>query len=173
MLRCLIPYCLAKNVYEIDSNFYCKNNIKTIVFDLDNTLDAYYTLVPSPKAIELINSLKNDGFNVVIISNNTKPRVERYCKELDCKYIYGARKPFVLKAKRFFKKNRINPSECICIGDQVFTDVLFSSKVGMKCILCENLVVKDQFFTKINKFFDQYIRKRIIKKGLAKSWEDM
>ena len=67
----------------------------------------------------------------------------------------------------------IDIKKAICIGDQVFTDVLFANRMKMKCILCNNLVEKDQFFTKINKFFDKHFRKRVLKKKLAKNWRDM
>ena len=168
-----IPFALAKNIYEIDSSFFKKNDVNTIICDLDNTLDAYYQKEPTEKAIELINRLKNDGFKVIIISNNTKDRVSKYAKKVDCEFIYSARKPLRYRSKSFFKKSNIDLNKTICIGDQVFTDVAYANRMGMRCILCDNLVEKDQFFTKFNKSLDRHFRKRILRDNLSRDWRKM
>lgn len=173
MWKKFVPFALADNIYEIDPNFYKKFGIDTIICDLDNTLDAYYVLTPSLEATNLIKSLKDNGFRVIIISNNTNGRVEKYARDANCEFVSLARKPFRSKSRKFIKNNNIDIKKAICIGDQVFTDVLFANRMKMKCVLCNNLVEKDQFFTKINKFFDKYLRKRILKKKLAKNWRNM
>ena len=168
-----IPFALAKNIYEIDSSFFKKNDVNTIICDLDNTLDAYYQKEPTEKAIELINRLKNDGFKVIIISNNTKDRVSKYAKKVDCEFIHSARKPLRYRSKSFFKKSNIDLNKTICVGDQVFTDVAYANRMGMRCILCDNLVEKDQFFTKFNKSLDRHFRKRILRDNLSRDWRKM
>ncbi len=173
MWKKFVPFALAENIYEIEPDFYKKYGIDTIICDLDNTLDAYYVLTPSNEATKLIKTLKDNGFRVIIISNNTNSRVEKYAKDINCEYVSLARKPFRAKSRKFIKHNNIDIKKAICIGDQVFTDVLFANRMKMKCILCNNLVEKDQFFTKINKFFDKHFRKRVLKKKLAKNWRDM
>lgn len=173
MMKMFIPFALAKNIYEIDSSFFKKNDVNTIICDLDNTLDAYYQKEPTEKAIELINRLKNDGFKVIIISNNTKDRVSKYAKKVDCEFIHSARKPLRYRSKSFFKKNNIDLNKTICIGDQVFTDVAYANRMGMRCILCDNLVEKDQFFTKFNKSLDRHFRKRILRDNLSRDWRKM
>lgn len=173
MMKMFIPFALAKNIYEIDSSFFKKNDVNTIICDLDNTLDAYYQKEPTEKAIELINRLKNDGFKVIIISNNTKDRVSKYAKKVDCEFIHSARKPLRYRSKSFFKKSNIDLNKTICIGDQVFTDVAYANRMGMRCILCDNLVEKDQFFTKFNKSLDRHFRKRILRDNLSRDWRKM
>lgn len=173
MMKMFIPFALAKNIYEIDSSFFKKNDVNTIICDLDNTLDAYYQKEPTEKAIELINRLKNDGFKVIIISNNTKDRVSKYAKKVDCEFIHSARKPLRYRSKSFFKKSNIDLNKTICVGDQVFTDVAYANRMGMRCILCDNLVEKDQFFTKFNKSLDRHFRKRILRDNLSRDWRKM
>lgn len=173
MWKKLIPFALADNIYEIEPWFYKKYGATTLICDLDNTLDAYYTMKPSKEAQELIKKLNDNGLRVIIISNNMSNRVKDYAKELGCEFVSSARKPFRYKSRKFIKKNHIDLNKTIYVGDQVFTDVLFANRIKIKCVLCNNLVEKDQFFTKINKFFDKYLRKIIIKKELAKNWRDM
>lgn len=173
MMKMFVPFALAKNIYEIDSSFFKKSDVDTIICDLDNTLDAYYQKEPSDKAIELINRLRNDGFRVIIISNNTKDRVGKYANKIGCDYIHSARKPLKYRSKNYFKKHNIDLTKTICIGDQVFTDVAYANRMGIRCILCDNLVEKDQFFTKFNKSLDKHFRKRIVRDNLSRNWREM
>ena len=68
MRKRLIPYCHAKNIYEIDINFFVSQNVKYLFVDLDNTLDSYKTLTPSEKAIELKKKLDDVNIELIIVS---------------------------------------------------------------------------------------------------------
>ena len=173
MLKIFLPFAFAKNVYEIDIDFYKKLGADTIICDLDNTLEAFYTPNPTEQALELIQKLKNSGLRVIIISNNRRKRVETYCKNLNCDFMYSTRKPLVYKGKKFMKKFNIVPEKTIYIGDQVFTDIVFANRLRLKSVLCDNLVERDQFFTKFNKFFDKFFRRKMKKKNLVPSWEEI
>lgn len=173
MMKMFIPFALAKNVYEIDTAFFKKYGIDTIICDLDNTLDAYYQKEPSEEALKLVERFKSEGFKVIIISNNTKDRVSKYAKKIGCEYIHSARKPLRYRSRSYFKKHNTDLSNCVCIGDQVFTDVAYANRMNLRCILCDNLVEKDQFFTKFNKSLDRHFRKRILKNKLARNRREM
>lgn len=173
MIKLFVPFALADNIYEIPISFFKNQKVETIICDLDNTLDAFNDLKPSDEARQLVEKFKMNGFRVIIISNNRKKRVAPYCESLNCEYIYSARKPFRGRSRKFFNELGLELSKCIFAGDQVFTDVVFANRIGLRCILCDNLVEKDQIVTKINKFFDNFIRKRVVKKKLAKSWKEM
>ena len=166
------PFAVSKNVYDIDVSFFTKLKIRYVFCDLDNTLDAYYCEVPSEEAIRFKNKLSSVGIKLIVISNNTKKRVSKYSSALDTEFIYGTRKPLIFKLKKYIKNNQIDKNNSMIIGDQVFTDVLFGNRLEIKTILCENLVPKDQLFTKINKFFDKYVRKYLSKKGKLKNWRE-
>ena len=56
MFKKIIPTFYAKNIYEIPIDFFIKQNIKVILLDLDNTLDAYNSFVPSENAQNLIKN---------------------------------------------------------------------------------------------------------------------
>ena len=172
MLKVFIPYAYAKNIYDIDIEFYKALNIKIIFCDLDNTLDPYFRLVPSEAAHELSKKLEENNIKLVVVSNNTKTRVKRYADQLGCEFISSARKPFTMKTRKYIKNGNISKNDCLIIGDQIFTDVIFGNRLKIKTILCDNLVSKDQFFTKFNKFFDRFIRKSLFKRKKMIFWED-
>ena len=155
MFKKFTPTYVARNVYEIDINKFEKLKVKCILCDLDNTLDAYYQKTPSPEALEFFRRLKEKNIELILTSNNTKARVSKYAETLGVKYTYSCKKPLTRR------------------GDQVFTDVLFANKLKIRSILCDNLVSKDQFFTKINKFFDKYIRRYLKKHNKLTNWREI
>ncbi len=173
MFKRFTPTYVASNVYEIEIDKFLKLNIKCILCDLDNTLDAYYQKTPSKEAIEFNNKLKENGIELILTSNNTKSRVQKYAEMLGVKYSYTCKKPLIGKVKKLIKSLNYSKSDYLIIGDQVFTDILFANRLKIKSILCDNLVSKDQFFTKINKFFDKYVRRYLKKHNKLTNWREI
>ena len=127
MFKRFTPTYVASNVYEIEIDKFLKLNIKCILCDLDNTLDAYYQKTPSKEAIEFNNKLKENGIELILTSNNTKSRVQKYAEMLGVKYSYTCKKPLIGKVKKLIKSLNYSKSDYLIIGDQVFTDILFYS----------------------------------------------
>lgn len=171
MMKRLIPFRVAKSIYDINISFYQNHNIQNIFVDLDNTLDSYDQITPSSEARQLVKTLQEAKINVIIISNNTKRRVTRYAIELDVPFLYSLRKPFIYKMKRFLKKNKVSLEKSIIIGDQLITDILFANRLKIKNILTDKIVEKDQWTTKINRIFNQRVYRKLKKKDLLISWE--
>ena len=69
MRKLYIPYAHAKSIYDIDVSFFKKENVTTLLLDLDNTLDSYRQKVPTPKALELKENLLNSTIEVNIIQS--------------------------------------------------------------------------------------------------------
>lgn len=169
----IVPYCYAKNIFDIDVSFYEKQNIKYIFCDLDNTLDTYKTLTPSERVIDLSNRLKEKGIKLIVVSNNNKNRVSTYCKDLEIEFIHRAFKPFVKKLNNFIIKNKIDKKQCIIIGDQLFTDIKVASKLKIRSILTEELCKKNQLISLFNKIRDQKARKKLIKENKLIDWRKL
>lgn len=171
-MKIFTPFVIATNIYDVDLSFYDKYGIKFILCDLDNTLDAYYQKTPTKQAKDFVKKLKEHGIELIVVSNNNDKRVSLYANELGARYISRSGKPFACKTKKFLKENEIDKNLCIAIGDQVFTDVVYANKLKIKSILCDNLVSKDQFVTRINKFFDKYFRKVLKKRNKLINWKE-
>lgn len=171
MFKKYTPTYYAKNIYEIDINFFLKLNLTTILIDLDNTLEVYDVKKPSKITIEFIKKLKSHGLEPVIISNNKKKRVEEYSKELNVKCIYSAMKPFSFKIKNFLKQYLLNNKNVILIGDQTVTDIKAGNGAKIITLLCDKLCEKDQPTTRFNRIFDKIIRKYLIKNNKLNYWK--
>lgn len=164
-LKSYLPVDCQKSIYDIDYSKLYENGRKIILLDLDNTLIPYDVTIPSEKHISFFNELKKLGFRVVIISNNHRPRVQQFADKVNCEYIFSAMKPLKRGYKRALKMLKSpEKHEIIAIGDQIMTDVLGSSKVGIDCILVKPIKKKsEKWYTKLNRTLERMILKRINK----------
>lgn len=155
-----IPTWCCSNIYNVDFNVLKEQNVKYIFTDLDNTLAPYNIALPERKVIDLVNSIKNQGFNLIIVSNNTGKRVELFSKGLGVDYISGAKKPFIFVIKKYLEQNNIDINECVLIGDQIMTDIKCAIRLKCKCILTNPLSNEEAFVTFFNRRIDRYYRKK-------------
>lgn len=172
MLKIRVPFAHASSIYDIDVAFYKKLGIKYVLSDLDNTLDSYKTKLPSSRAIELKNKLKENDIELVIISNNTGKRVSLYSNELGVRYLSAVGKPFASKLLRKLNENNIDKNCSIMIGDQVVTDITCANRARIKSVLTDKLVKEDQPTTRINRLLDRPLRKALKRKHLLKDWRE-
>ncbi len=162
----------SPNIYKINISYFLDNNIKFILCDLDNTLESFDVKSPSENAKNIVNKLNENGIKLIICSNNSKERVSKYANELKVPFIYRCFKPSKNKINDYLVKNNINKEECILIGDQFNTDVKCAQKLNINCLFSEEIVKKNAFISKFNKFFEKFGVKRAYKKNLIIQMED-
>lgn len=170
MNKKFVPFVHAKNLFEIPIDFYSKIGIKNILLDLDNTLDSYLNREPTNRALDYVNQLKTYGYHVFIISNNHKKRVSKYASSLGINYLHKSFKPFVFRIKKYFQKNKFQLDNTIMIGDQILTDIKCANKLKIKSIYLDKLVLEDQWTTRINRFFENIVLKKLLKNKLLIDW---
>jgi HAD superfamily phosphatase (TIGR01668 family) len=173
MLKRFVPFALATSIYDIDPSFFKKLGVTTLLTDLDNTLDGYRTKFPNEKAFELKKALGQAGITMYIASNNTSSRVREYCRELGVDYTASLYKPTCLKLKAWIRKKGLAKSKIMFVGDQLFTDVLAANGAGLRVVLTDKLTKSDSPFTWFNRHIEKPFRRKIVKKGLAKSWKEI
>ena len=160
----------AKSIYDIEIPFYSQIGIKYLLIDLDNTLDSYRIYYPTLPAINLIKDLRENGIIPIIVSNNKGKRVQTYASFLQVECISSAMKPFAKKIKSFLKASNIKHDKVMLIGDQLMTDVGAANAADIKAILTDKIVNEDQWTTRLNRFIDIPLRKKLKKKGKLPDW---
>lgn len=156
----LLDACTYINNYqEFDYKLYASLGYNTLLLDIDNTLSPFYVEEPDDEIINFINILKENGFEVIIISNNTKDRVSKYVNKLNCKYYYMSLKPLIFTYLRIIKENNLDKSKIICLGDQLVTDILGGNILGLYTIYTKPIVNKDNFSGKITRSIERTIFK--------------
>lgn len=160
-----IPYIIEETVYDIDFNKLYEQGKRFILFDLDNTLLPYDVPLAHEKLRNLLNSLRIMGFKIMIVSNNSSERVNKFCEDVNMICITRAKKPF----KNGFKKAMkllgcFNKKQVVSVGDQVMTDVLGSNRTKIDCILVKPLKKSNEkWYTKLNRKMEKHVLKRIKK----------
>ena len=166
-------YAHAKSIFEIDVEWFKKHNVKTLLVDLDNTLDSFKLYTPTEKAIQFKEVLSAAGINLFIISNNRGKRVSSYAKALGVDYICCAGKPFAGKLKRLIRDKNWNVDELMMAGDQTLTDAGAANKANIRFILTDKIVEEDQWTTHFNRLIDRPIRRHLTKKGKMIDWRTL
>lgn len=165
----LIPNYYYHSVFDINYTKLYASGIRFILTDLDNTLISYKENEPNDKLYEWVKKRKEEGFEIVIVSNNShKDRVSKFAEMLGLEYINFACKP----SKRGFKKanklvgKKYKKDEIIAIGDQIFTDVLAANRMGYQSVLVKAIDNKTEIWTtRLNRKLERNLINRLKKKN--------
>lgn len=163
----LTPNFLVNDIYDITDEFIAKNNIKGIIFDIDNTLVGFKQKKPDQKIIAYINHLKSIGLMVAIASNNSKDRVADFCEELGVLSVARACKPLTFRLRKIATSMGILKRNIALVGDQVYTDSLGANLCGMISILVNPIDKKETLLFKIKRMLELpviYFKRRKDKK---------
>ena len=161
----LVPDFRFKTFLEATPQLLCKNGIKGIILDIDNTLEPYEHAIPGEHVKTWLENLSAAGISAAFVSNNNKERVELFNKELGLPAYYKAGKPFkknVLKAMADIGSTKENT---ILMGDQVFTDVWAARNAGIRAALVPPINDKKDVFTKFKRLLEKPILKKYDRKN--------
>jgi len=157
------PREILQDFALLDIKKYKDLGFEAILVDVDNTLAIPDTeLVASDKAKNFVNILKENGFKVIVVSNNTKQRVEPFANSLDCDYYYWCFKPLPFAYLKILKEKHLKRKTTITLGDQLITDCLGANIIGLYPIYVKQLVEKDTRKTIINRYIERLIFKYIL-----------
>lgn len=156
-----IPDIYQKSIYTISYDSLLLRGITCLLFDLDNTLAPITIKEPNNKIKELFDNLKEEGFTIVIFSNSKKSRVKPFKEYLDVECVYNARKPFKKKFLQLLNKYKLDVNNVAIIGDQLLTDIKGGNNINITTILVNAIGTKEPICTKINRFFENIILKKL------------
>lgn len=168
MLDYFIPDIYAQSIYTINYKKLKKNGIKCLLFDLDNTIAPYKVTEPDQKVKELIARLEAD-FKVIIVSNSGKNRLRPFKEKLNVDVAFSSKKPLKGKYKKILELYHFKIDEVACIGDQLLTDILGANRMGLTSILVNRVAKYEMFPTRINRFMEKFILKKLAKQNILVS----
>ena len=168
MIDKFVPDMFYQSIYRIDYDKLKSIGIKLLIFDLDNTIATYNENIPRNEVKDLIDKLKEMGFNVVLMSNSGKSRVLPFRNALEIDSKASAKKPLTSGYKKIMKVYKLEANHIACIGDQLITDIWGANKMGMTSILVNPMSKKDRKVTYINRFLEKILFKIMDKEELFK-----
>ncbi len=152
----LYPGEYLDSTYTIDFDQLYADGYRGIIFDIDNTLVPHGAPADS-RAIALFSHLHELGFVCMLLSNNKEPRVEPFAKAVGAKFICKAGKPKPSGYRHAMDVMGTDASNTLCIGDQIFTDIIGANLAGIRTILVHPINPKEEI---------QIVLKRILEKPI-------
>ncbi len=131
MFQKLYPDECADSAYVIDYKALYGQGYRGLLFDVDNTL-VEHGADADARTIELMTNLKQTGFQICLISNNSEERVKRFNRDIQVNYIYKANKPSTKGYYKAIATMKITVSAAVFIGDQLFTDIYGANRASIK-----------------------------------------
>ena len=171
MFEKFFPRKWVDSTYNIDFEKYYRNGYRGIIFDIDNTL-VPHGADADERAVELFNHLKTIGFDVCLLSNNKRHRVERFNRDVKAKYIFKAQKPYSRNYYAAAMNMHISVKSVLCIGDQLFTDIYGGNLAGIYTILVNPIDKHEEIQIVLKRLLERFVlhfyKKKLKKEG--KSW---
>ncbi len=167
MTKLYKPTIYAKDIFNINYDKLLKQNINTLLFDIDNTIAKTKEKYPSNEVIELFKNLETKGFNIMIISNALKKRALRFGTHLNVKTYYFSAKPLKRQYLKIIKENNLKRENIAAIGDQIYTDIKGANRMDITSILVDQISPQESIITKYNRIKENKLinKTKIIEKG--------
>ncbi len=157
MKNMLYPKLYYSKIGDIDFDMLKSKGIKGLVFDIDNTLSPYDVAYPDEQTVELFEELAAKGFELCLVSNNGRPRVQKFNERLNVFAVWKAKKPGTEGISRAMAQMGTDKNSSALIGDQVFTDVWCANSAGMTSILIKPKSERDEFSVRLKRIPEKLV----------------
>ncbi len=163
MAKIFTPTYIYDSIDKIPFDVLEKNNIKGIMFDLDNTLTDYKGIMSDDK-IEWIKEAKKRDINICILSNSHRQKkIKGLMKELDINGLNFAMKPMLKGFRYALDLLGVRKENACMIGDQIFTDIWGANRFGIKSILVRPFDANEEFWVKLKRPLENLLIDKEIK----------
>lgn len=162
----IIPDMYAPNVFEINYEQLKQKGINNLIFDIDNTIAFVDDLTVTDEIEKLFVKLKKQGFNIILMSNNSSGRVVPVAKALGVSYLSNAGKPDKKSYDNVLKMLKCDKKSAVAIGDQMITDIAGAKKYGIYTVLVDQLSEENNIQTGTAKKLQDKIVRKLKKKKL-------
>ena len=150
------PDQYVASTYVIDFEKLYEEGVRGLIFDIDNTL-VPHGAPADERAKALFARLKAIGFRCCLISNNQKPRVEMFNKDIQVDYVYNAHKPSTRNYLRAMEIMGTDQANTLFVGDQLFTDVWGAKRVGIHNILVHPINPKEEIQIVLKRYLEKIV----------------
>lgn len=155
-LHMFYPDEYLDSTYEIDFDLLYKKGYRGVIFDIDNTLVPHGAPADA-RAEALFSHLKSIGFSCCLLSNNQRPRVELFNKNIGVNFIEDAHKPSVKSYQKAIKMMGTDTENTLFVGDQLFTDVFGARRTGIHSILVKPIHPKEEIQIVLKRYLEKIV----------------
>lgn len=156
ILETFYPDAYFDSTYVIDFAKYRSEGYRGILFDIDNTL-VPHGAPADERAKALFEHLRSLGFDSCLVSNNKRPRVESFAKDVGAGFIFKADKPSRRGYQEGMRLMGTTTEDTLFIGDQLFTDVWGAKRAGLRSFLVKPINPKEELQIVLKRFLEKPI----------------
>jgi HAD superfamily phosphatase (TIGR01668 family) len=131
----LKPHIKLDSVTDITLEILKKYNITDLILDVDNTLSTHHGHVLTDGLEDWLKLMTENNIGLMVLSNSKEARVKPFAEKIGLPFISLVLKPLPFGYIRALKAMGSKRKNTAIVGDQIFTDVLGGSFVGVKKIL--------------------------------------
>lgn len=166
------PTWMLSKITQLTPEDAKQQGIKAILTDLDNTIIAWDNPTGTRQLHDWIATMQASGIPVVVVSNNSAARVSRAVANLGLPFISRALKPLTFGIRQAKKKLGLTSEELVMVGDQLLTDVIAANHSHVRTILVKPLIETDAWNTRINRFFEKFLMRRLLRRHPEFKWKE-
>ena len=157
----LYPDYHFDRIYDITVDKIREMGVSSILLDVDNTLTLDKGTKPDERTLSWLDTMRNAGIKMMIISNGKHERLQKFAKTLglDCRSMAMKPLPFVLRSAT--KQLSNNKKSVMLIGDQIFTDILGANLTGIKSTLLTPIQLETSLSFRIRRRLERGIRAKL------------
>lgn len=134
------PQRIFSRVTDITPALLARLGVRGILLDIDGTIAPTHTPLPPQEVRDWLDTLKQAGILVYILSNNRhEARVRTLAQALDLPWQWHAGKPKKAGFDRAFSDTGLRPEELAVVGDQIYTDMWGARRNGCRALMVESL----------------------------------
>lgn len=154
----LQPDYYIPHITAVTPEFLREHGIRGLILDVDNTLTTHDDPTPHPEIAAWLARMRQEGFGMMIVSNNSEERVKPFAAILGLPYVSDGKKPRTDGMRRAAEKlGGLAPEETAVIGDQIFTDVWGGNRFGALTILVAPLGPEIVPFIKVKRVAEKLV----------------
>lgn len=161
----LTPQYLFADITRITPQFLRQKGITALLLDVDNTLTAHGSQQLSQGVEAWLETMKQNGIRLMIVSNNTEQRVAPFADRIGVGHISMGCKPLPLGLARARRQLGVQRRQLALVGDQLFTDRLAGWNYGIPVLVVQPLAPDTHRGIRFKRHLEQPFIRRYFKKG--------
>lgn len=163
------PTWSAERITDICGAWLQEKGIKALLLDIDNTLTEHNSPIVLPEVAEWLESRKQEGVFMILVSNNSAERVAPFARALGLPFCAKAQKPLWVGFRRAATELGVPLKQCAVIGDQIFTDIIGANLSRMPSVLLQPLACEqNEPLIQFKRILEKPLRAAILKQQRRK-----
>ena len=137
MLKIICPDHRVRSVAQLSPDWLRQQHITSLLLDADCTLKRYRSEQPAPRVAEWLETLRQAGFGLCLVSNGLGERIGQFAERVGLPFVARALKPLPLGCRRAMRKMGFRRESTAMVGDQLFADILAGRLAGLTTFLVD------------------------------------